>query len=202
MKKFSLLAALVGLLLSPHMAPAATYRPDAVDDTYFATGTGFTAYATPTDVVCIWGGTGRVVYVSTFWIGPQSSSTSLGAWYYVKRSAPDTGGTATTITPVSYDSNNIAPVATVQAYSAAPTLGTSLGNIRIVLEQSMVLTAGMQAVGLDTFGANTFAQIPTGISLRQAVTLRSASEGLCLNFNGASLPGGFTSTWGVEWTEH
>jgi hypothetical protein len=168
--------------------------------TYFATGSGYVAYATPTDMFCLWGSATKTVYVSSFWMGPQSTSATLETWIFVKRSSADTGGSPTTITPLAYDSLDAAPTASFKLYGAAPTLGSSYGILREYAEVTANLTASMTGMSMDGFGSNMWAQIGTTFTLRQPLTLH-AGEGICLDFNGAALPGGFTAFYGAEWTE-
>src|SRR5260370_20632145 len=73
-----------------------------------------------------------------------------------------------------------------------PNLGNAVGSIRS--QQSNVSAAG-------SGGAATPVEWDFGNLSEKPVYLRSASEGLYLNFNGAVLPAGTVFNIFVEWTE-
>lgn len=164
--------------------------------TYYVTGTGYTAYATPTDFFCITGSatkTIRVVYAS---IRPQSTTGTMFTVHWIKRSTANSGGTSTQPTPVKLDSADGSATAAVNLYTAAPTLGTAAGTISITVGSTTVLTtAPATQQPYANYGGNTF-NVPLKL-----VTLRGASESLCANFNGAALPSGFTSLYEIAWIE-
>jgi len=168
---------------------------------YYVAISGFAAYATPTDMVCIWGSATKTVYISSFFFGPQSTSGTQEVWYVVKRSTADAGGSPTTYTPVAYDSADVSATASVKSYGAAPTPGTAVGNLRVFQESTSALTSNLSAFTIDAFGNSPWSQLPSATSLRQPLTLHGTGEGVCINFNGAALPSAFTSYAGVEWTE-
>jgi hypothetical protein len=53
-------------------------------------------------------------------------------------------------------------------------------------------------VALGIFSLFTY---PSSSGLTQPVTLHGTGEGVCINFNGAALPLGFTTIVAAEWTE-
>jgi len=115
----------------------------------------------------------------------------------VKRSTADTAGssTAVNLTAVPHDSLDAAAGAVVTTYTGSnvnPNLGTAVGSIRA--QQSNVSAAG-------SGGAATPVEFDFGNLADKPVYLRSASEGLYLNFNGAALPAGTVLNIFVEWTE-
>ncbi len=163
------------------------------NSTYRAVGTGYAAYATPTDMLVIRGSASKTVIVTALSMQIQSTAAALQTIYFVKRSTANTGGTATQPTPIPLDSANAAATAVVDLYTAAPTTGTLVGNILIVLASSSGLTAGGAAVSPNT--ASTI------VDLRQPIVLRGIEESLGFNYNGAALTTGFVATWYAEWIE-
>jgi hypothetical protein len=164
--------------------------------TYTAAGTGYTAYTTPTDMVCLQGSASKTVRVLHLVSRIQSTSAALQTIYFIKRSAADTGGTETTPAAVSWDSTNAAATAVVHLYSAAPTLGASLGNI------SIGTTASATLAGSPT-QTSVYSVIASGslVDFKQQILLRGTTEELCMNYNGAALTSGFTMTWDAIWAE-
>lgn len=162
--------------------------------TYRVAGTGYTAYATPTDLITISGSATKTVVVRLMTIQTQSTSAALQTFYLVKRSTADTGGTSTTPTPVAFNSSRPAPSAVVSLYTAAPTVGTSAGNVQITLIASAVVTSAP--------GAATFTPATSVTDFSEPFILRGTGESLCLNYAGAALTPGFTATWFVEWEEY
>ena len=81
--------------------------------------------------VLILGSASKVVRVTSVRISVTGSVSATFSVQLVKRSTADTGGTSTALTLVPYDSTNAAATATALAYTANPTLGTSVGNIRV-----------------------------------------------------------------------
>lgn len=161
---------------------------------YFATGTGYTAYATPTDLFCISGAAGKVVRIASMRLHVQTTSGALQTVHWIKRSTANTGGTATQPTGWPVDSSDPAHAAVINLYTAAPTTGTAIGRY-----YNPALTTATTAVP----GIYTVAQVLSAQStaLAKSVTLRGPDESLCCNWNGAALPAGFTATWEVTWTE-
>lgn len=162
--------------------------------TYFATGTGYTAYATPTDLFTINGVAGKVVRVITARLLVHTTAAALQTVHWIKRSTANTGGTATQPTGWSIDSADAAPAAVINLYTAAPTTGDVVGRY-----YNSVLTV----VPTSVPGIYTAAQILALQSTQMAKTivLRGVAESFCCNWNGAALPAGFTATWEVTWNE-
>ncbi len=164
--------------------------------TYVACGTGYAAYATPTDMLCIFGSDTKTVVVTDLLVESGSTSTALITYHWVKRNTANTGGTKTNPTPVALDSVDPVPTAAVSLYTAAPTLGTSLGDVR--------LDSAVTAATTSTPTLRNLASVVGSYNLtdvRKPIILRGANEGLCLNFAGASLPSGYTAIWLVQWCE-
>lgn len=164
---------------------------------YVVTAAGYTAYTTPTDLMCISGSATKTVAVTQAYIAIQSTSAALQTVLFIKRSTANTGGTSTTPTPVSYDSSRGAATAVVTVYTAAPSLGNVVGNIRVILLSSGVATGSPGVISMSAQG------IPSATRTTQQtpVILRGTAESLCINYAGAALTSGFTSSYGFEWVE-
>ena len=115
------------------------------------------------------------------------------AFSLIKRSAVDTGGTATQPTIAPFNAQNNAAKAVVNAYTVSPTgLGTALGTIRYTM-------------GFFEITAGTVASVPVtwtfNLDEAQQPTLNGATENLAINFGGATLTGGVVNCY-LEWTEN
>lgn len=181
--------------------PLYTTLPNAGSPTYVYTASGYVAYATPTDMVGICGSATKTIRVVNIWLAMQSTAAALQTIHFVKRSTADTGGTDGAPTAIAIDSANAAPTATLHSYTAAPTPGASVGDVRLQAASSANLTAAPGSVGFFT-PINVENVNPSTTNLDQTgVTLRGTAECLYLNYAGAALTSGFTSTWGVLFTE-
>jgi hypothetical protein len=167
--------------------------------TYRATGTGYAAYATPTDMLVISGSATKTVAVTNLFMQIQSTSAALQTLYFVKRSTANTGGTASNPAAVPLDSAEDAATAALSLYSVIPdALGTSVGNVAIAVAASVALTGTP-----GTMQMNQGSGLQYGLlDLRRPIVLHGAAESLCINYNGAALTPGFSATWGAEWVEY
>ena len=108
----------------------------------------------------------------------------------VRRSTASVGGTAGTLdTLFKFDTNNVAPTATVTAFTAAPTAGTSAGIVR--RENAF-------------FPSNLVGQpLVWDFSTRngQAIVLRGTSDFLAINLSSPAAGAGSSINISVEWTE-
>lgn len=158
--------------------------------TYSAAIVGMTPASSATDLFTIAGAAGKVVRVTR--IRCNGTSTALGnsLLQVVKRSAVDTAGTKTNPVAIPHDSADPAAAAVVAAYTANPTLGTSVGVVRV----------GFIGTGTATALGSDFVQEFGPVSDKQAI-LRSAAEQLAVNANAASLAAGAALSCTVEWTE-
>lgn len=163
--------------------------------TYSAFGTAYAGYATPTDLMVLKGSATKIVRVFTFTMWLAATASTLQEAFFIKRSAANTGGTASQPTVNKPDSNDPAATAVLDLYSAIP---ASLGaGVTLVSQKSLIttLTAAPTAFGV-TNGFNISA-IATG----KPITLRGVSESLAFNWGGAALPAGFVANYIATWTE-
>jgi hypothetical protein len=137
-----------------------------------------TAAAAQTDVVAIFGNAGKIIRVHEFSI----SSAAANPYSLVVRSNGNTGGAPAVITPAPHDSNSAAPQAVTISYGSSPTsLGTQVG-----LAGADYLPAAGRHV--YTWGATD-----------QAIVLRTALQGLCLNT--ANATGAWSIAYRIKWSE-
>lgn len=108
---------------------------------------------------------------------------------YSTAASGGTTGTAPTIAP--YDSTSSAASATIAVYTADPTAGTSVGNIRAG-NLFMAVTGSTTATGLYIA---EFGNRPS-----QAVTLRGTSQQLGISLNGENTATSVMDIF-IEWTE-
>jgi hypothetical protein len=162
---------------------------------YTAMTSGFAAYATPTDMTCLPGSATKTVYPVQLFAALHSTSASVFSFYFVKRSTADSGGTPTTPTVAQMDSANAAPTTAPVFYGSAPALGTSAGTTFYFEASGATLTAA------NTNSISNFSGGSQISSQGLFMALHGANEELCVNFNGAALPAGFTSSWTWQWIE-
>jgi hypothetical protein len=131
-----------------------------------------------------------------FWWEPRVISANLTQLKIVCSTADTVGSsTAVNLTAVPHDPLDPAVGAVVTTYTGAnvnPNLGTAVRSIRA--QQSNVSAAG-------SGGAASPVEFDFGNLADKPVYLRSAGEGLYLNFNGAVLPAGTVLNIFLEWTE-
>lgn len=184
-----------GIAVDPTTAAA---LPSPAKPTFVASGLAYAAYATPSDMICISGAPGKVVRVTSFVTQANATAATLEKFYWVRRSAVDTGGTSSTGTAVSMDSANAASAAVVTLYTAAPSTGTLVGTVAQAVTTASAPTSAGGVATLNSPNAHDVARVAG--DYRQPVTLRTV-ESLCLNFNGQAWPSGGVMDWLVEWTE-
>jgi hypothetical protein len=169
--------------------------------TYAACGIGYTAYATPTDLLTITGSASKTVVVTNLVIFMQSTAAALQTIDVLKRSTANSGGTATSPTPVPHDSTSAAATGVLNLYTAAPTTGTLVGVLRTLLVSSTTLTVAPLQTGLNGI-LNSMPPYPLLVNdIRRPIVLHGVNEVLAINYRGAALTGGFTASWHVEWVE-
>lgn len=160
--------------------------------TYSACIADFVPVATATDICALIGSAAKKVTITCVRItGAASANTYLGFYLY-KRSTLNTGGTPTATPICKYDSLDPVASALVNQYAANPTTGT--GVLLASDHLTMVGTAStiLPEVGILWEYANRSAKAPV---------LNGATESLCINCNGATIPAGINVHLFIEWTE-
>lgn len=158
---------------------------------YTAVVSALTPPATPTDMVIINGSATRTIRVIRWELSTTQTTAGINTFFLIKRSTANSGGTSAAATLVPMDSNNTAATATVLSYTANPTPGTSVGNIRatkLLTPQATTTNSGVFVWDFDTLNS-------------QPVVLRGTAQGLALNFAGAALPAGLSVNCMINWTE-
>lgn len=141
--------------------------------------TVLTAAASATDVFTIAGAAGKTITIIHASItGIQTTSGSVIS-NLIKRSTVDTGGTSSTITGVPLLSTWPAASAVVKAYTANPTLGTTVGTLQSDYLFLPDIT-GNRASG--SVGFVNIDSVPIAI-------LTAATEQVAINMNGATISG-------------
>jgi hypothetical protein len=145
--------------------------------------------STPTDIFTITGSASKTIRVTRIsFTGTQTTGTQIRV-IVLKRSTANSGGTSTSPARVPHDSNNAAATATVLAYTANPTTGTLVGNIR----------AAKVLVGLTTVNSDQLI-IDFGTRNGQGFVLRGTTQVLAINLAGVTIAGNSLDI-SFEWTE-
>jgi hypothetical protein len=158
--------------------------------TYSAAATGFASAASATDVFTITGSGSKTIRVHSLRV---SASTTSGSAIklnisLIRRSTADSGGTAVAATVVKNDTDNAAGTATVNHYTANPTLGTAVGTMRAV--SIAVANNGINGGNVNfDFAAQG-----------QPIILRGTSQQLAVNFGAVTITGAIVSIF-AEWSE-
>src|SRR6202140_653033 len=141
--------------------------------------------ATATDVSTISGSATKAVYVTGVYItGTQTTLGEVEA-FVIKRSAANTGGTATNPSAIAMDSSDPAATAVVAAYSVNPAgLGAVIGSVARRLVPLGVAAGSVPGTAIS-FGDKS-----------KPVVLRGTSEFLALNLGGLTILGGALD---IEW---
>jgi len=160
--------------------------------TYDAASSAFTPGATPTDVFTLTGSGTKTIRVTRIRVSGIQTTTGNNAFFLIKRSSANTGGTSASVTAVPRDSTNAAATGTVLQYTANPTLGGTIGSVRC----SRLFTPAAAAVAASDTIIWDFDDFQTG-----PVILRGTGQVLAVNFNGAALPAGLSLLCSITWTE-
>lgn len=196
---FQLIAVILISLLGSQEAFASSYG--AVDvrgtaPTYHAASGQVAPAAGCTDIFTIFGSSSKKIKIVRIEASAVISTTTTSnniPLFLVKRSGANSGS-GTVLTDVSSDSTNSAGTAVVTSYTSNPTLGSSAGT---VWSGQLI-----EATSVDeNFGTPPTHCIYRATYEEQAITLNSASEGLCVNLNATTPPNSPLMTFKVVWTE-
>jgi hypothetical protein len=193
----SMAALAVGALLaalSPASALDTVYTLHGVAPTYSANIAGLTPAASATDFFTLTGSATKTVKVLSASCWGTSTANAVSSVTALKRSTANTGGTATNPTKTPHDSLNAAATATVAAYTANPTTGTLVGNLKT---GPLTTVAPASTTVSPQHGAWTF-ETPGDM---QSTVLRGTGEVFALNGGGASFSAGASLNCSVTWIE-
>jgi len=163
-------------------------------NTFMASSTEFSAGTAPTDVFTISGNATTNVYVLRMGISTTQTTAGSNAWYVVKRSTANAGGTHASPTVVPFNSNATAGAATILQYTVNATTGTLVGKL---------WSGHLNSVAPATAGIGGYDGVVIDFlsPMSQPIALLSAAETLAWNFGGASLPVGMSVLAWVLWAE-
>ena len=148
------------------------------------------AAALATDIAILPGSATTTVYVTRIFISGVQTTAGNVEIVLAKRSTANTGGTSAAMTAVPHCSGDAAAVAAPLSYTANPTTGSLVGNLR-----RFYIPVGPAATSI----ANSFTVIDLGFNAKP-VCLMGVAEGLAINLNGVTVTGG-TFDVGFEWRE-
>lgn len=159
---------------------------------YSAAATALALVASATDIYTVTGSATKTIKITRIQMTCVATAAATIDVILLKRSAADTAGTSTAPTRVPNDSADAAATATVLAYTANPTPGALVGNLRAI--KANVATAATPAIAPTTvlWSANDNGARP--------ITLRGVAEVVAINLNGATIAGGSCNI-DSEWTE-
>lgn len=187
--KFTLSALIAGENLTWNVMQT---QAEGQKPTYSAAITGLAIASAATDVFTIFGSASKTVRITRISVGGVSTSISALPVLLIKRSTADSSGVSTSPTMVAHDSNDAAATASVAAYTANPTLGSTVGTMQA------------RRITFTTGGAGV-AEIPNVFDFEnrgeRAIVLRGTAQGLAINLNGASIPSGLTLDIDITWSE-
>ena len=161
--------------------------------TYCYVNSAVTPAATATDVFVLSGAPGKKITIASVSIAGTANAASIYDVYLIKRSAPDTGGTATNPACTKMDSKDTTAGGVIGVYTANPTgLGASLG---VIDADHIFLTAGTAPASAQTHRSWDFCQSDAKCPILYA------GEQFAVNFNGAAVPAGASMFISIVWME-
>lgn len=149
--------------------------------------------ATATDLVCLVGSATKIVRVNRVQITADATNSTVLDFYMFKRTAANTGGTATQPAITKLDSSDRAATAVINLYSANP---SALGAGTILAGDHYHIPAANGSSYSSPPWVEDF-----GNRNAKPLMLRSASESLCVGLNGQTIPAGASVYVRMEWTE-
>lgn len=156
-------------------------------NSYSAAVIGISAGSVTTDVITITGSASKTVRVRRIVLAGIQTLASHRDIVLIRRSSANSGGTSTTSSAVSLDTNNPVGTAVVRSYTAnAAALGTAVGNVSI---RKILVTA----LG-GSFDQCIF-DFP-----RDGLVLRGVNDSAAINLNTVASAGLLLSGC-IEWTE-
>lgn len=164
--------------------------------TYHASITGLAPAASTTDFFTLTGSATAVVRVKYLECSGISTANANNLVTLLRRTTANTAGTATNPPAVPSDSNDTAATAVVAAYTANPTLGTTVANAFIRAGRLSTVTAATATV--ETTPPLFWA---FGMQNDKEITLRGATQVLALNGAGVSFSAGAALNCDIEWIE-
>lgn len=145
--------------------------------------------ATATDIFQIIGSATTTVSINKINISGTQTTGGQTTVTIAKRSTANTGGTSTSSTMVVHDSTDASATSVGTIYTANPTTGTPVGNLRIF---SLPLATA-------TSTTNNIVQLDFG-ERGKPIILNGVAQALVIALGGVTLAGGSINVW-IEFTE-
>lgn len=168
--------------------------PLELQNVYSAVVQDYAAYATPTDIVSLFGDGTKIIRVKQVIVSGIATGASTIIAGLIKRTTLNTVGTPTAATVVKHKASQPTSIATVNSYGAAPTVGsTTSGGL-----------VDSRRVGLGIIATTTISPLATIFDFTKAgreIYLELATDALSLNMLGAALPGGTKLDIVFRWVE-
>ena len=162
-------------------APVPISDNDPQKPSYRLVITNYAPPATPTDVLVIQGAAGVITRIREIQLSGVATSATNILFNLVRRSTADTGGTSAVQTSAKRDPLDGAAATVINLYSVLPSgLGTAVANA----EGGRLNLAPASNASIDRFITQYSWMNEKGI------TLRGASDFLCLNLGGTAWPAG------------
>lgn len=165
-----------------------------VRQTYSAVVIGLTPAASATDLITITGSASRTVEVQNVTCTGVSTAAATGTLVGLLRSTANTGGTSSAVTATPLISTAPTATATVLSYTANPTTGTLVGNVRANYISTTTATSTAVAATPMVWDFNQASPV-------MPPTLIGAANVFAINGNGATFASGTAFTCTVTWTE-
>ncbi len=165
-------------------------KPADAPRSYSATIVGLVPATTPTDIFSITGSATKTVKVKNITVSGTQTTAGVINVLLVKRSAANTGGTSTNPTAVNHDSVDAGATATINAYTANPSLGATVGTVNAI-RQWVPTATGIPSVEEFFFGDAPF---------KKEIILRGIAQVFSVNLNSVTVAGGSIDI-SIEWTE-
>lgn len=165
--------------------------------TYSLATSGQTLTSSATDFLTIGGSVSNTLRIVRVACDGTATANGIAKIVALKRSTSDTGTVGPIPTVVALDSNNPTSTATVNTYSANPTTGTLVGNLRV---GNLTLPAAAPASG-TIVGAPLVWEFGNSPGGEQGVVLRGSSEVFALNGAATTFPSGHAINCAVTWTQ-
>ncbi len=148
--------------------------------------------ATATDFITLVGSASKTIRITRIEIEGDATAAALADIYVYKRTAADTGGTATQPAITYHDSTDAAPTAVANLYSVLP---TGLGAGTLARAGRLYLPAA----GTPT-GAN-IKLFDFSVRNEKALVLRGVAQSMAINWGGAAVPAGTSLYITISFTE-
>lgn len=142
-----------------------------------------------TDIAAFFGNATTTVQVTKIRVTGIQTTTGVVNMLLVRRSTANTAGTSSNFLVALHEASDAANSSTPIAYTANPTVGTLAGVVRRWYHALTSTTSDSSPEYTLEFGENGKPLILSGVT-----------QGICLNLNGATVPGGLVNV-SIEWIE-